>query len=242
MQKKHNFFNKKTYLYEKKSIFGGNAIIRKPCLRPATGKSGCKHKQPHREFPCRGTARVTKLPAKGESISTGRYGNYQAGVPFTPTKMVVTDENGVLGKADLPSGGASSYTYKTYSGSSASNTFNVNLSKEPFYDIYIIKNSSTSNSGYNTIITLPVAPNTPGLARIIRIMVLATGSQGNRQGITINGLSNLDNAKLGGTSSSNGYSLSNGAVSTGGTSITAYERIYTIIGIEGKWYLDRSFR
>ncbi|MGV4477754.1 hypothetical protein ACQ1PV_01055 [Ornithobacterium rhinotracheale] len=218
-------------------VLGSMAFAQK-----STGKVGVNTNTPTETLQVQGTARVTKLPAKGESVSTGRSGNYRAGVPFTPTKMVVADANGVLGTAELPSGGASSYTYKTYSGSSASNTFNVNLSKEPFYDIYIIKNSSTSNSGYNTIITLPVAPNTPGLARIIRIMVLATGSQGNRQGIRINGLSNLDNAKLGGTSSSNGYSLSNGAVSTGGTSITAYERIYTIIGIEGKWYLDRSFR
>ncbi|MGQ1943492.1 hypothetical protein ACT4RS_00445 [Ornithobacterium rhinotracheale] len=208
----------------------------------STGKVGVNTENPTETLQVQGTTRITKLPSKGESISTNGNGEYMDGQKFTPTKMVVADANGVLGTAALPSGGASSYTYKTYSGSSASNTFNVNLSKEPFYDIYIIKNSSTSNSGYNTIITLPVAPNTPGLARVIRIMVLATGSQGNKQGVIINGLSNLDNAKLGGTLSSNGYSLSNGAVSMGGSSIAAYERIYTIIGIEGKWYLDRSFR
>ncbi|QAR31595.1 hypothetical protein EQP59_09710 [Ornithobacterium rhinotracheale] len=202
------------------------------------GKVGINTNNPTESFHVEGTARVTKLPAKGESISTGRYGNYQAGVPFTPTKMVVANDNGVLGTAPLPTAsGALSYSYKVYSGSSANSTWNVDLTNEPLYDIYVLKNSSTTSNGYNTNITLPPAPNEPGRARILRIMVIATQGM-NLQSVIINGLSNLNTNQLEGGKNTASVSIANGTF-TKGNNTTPYEKVYTVIGIEGKWYLDR---
>lgn len=117
------------------------------------GKVGINTNNPTESFHVEGTARVTKLPAKGESISTGRYGNYQAGVPFTPTKMVVTDANGVLGKADLPSGGNLTAMFIDTDTSNSSQT--VDLSAQPWRDIYVIRNKSTTPNGYSLNVKLP---------------------------------------------------------------------------------------
>ncbi|MGV4421809.1 hypothetical protein [Ornithobacterium rhinotracheale] len=205
------------------------------------GKVGVNTNNPTESFHVEGTARVTKLPAKGESISTGRYGNYQAGVPFTPTKMVVTDENGVLGKADLPSGGNLTAMFIDTDTSNSSQT--VDLSAQPWRDIYVIRNKSTTSNGYSLNVKLPNnIPSVNNSARILRVFITAPNG-GNAQGVKISTIANSSNKSLFGKDFIAGYTVGNGFVSIGNsnqTGMTPYERVFNFIEVDGKCYFDRS--
>ncbi|WP_406631153.1 hypothetical protein RAN97_03660 [Ornithobacterium rhinotracheale] len=67
--------------------------------------------------------------------------------------MVVTDANGVLGKADLPSGGNLTAMFIDTDTSNSSQT--VDLSAQPWRDIYVIRNKSTTPNGYSLNVKLP---------------------------------------------------------------------------------------
>lgn len=58
---------------------------------------GVQTKTPTEQLDVKGTMRIETLPKKGEKITTGDNGNYNAQATFTPKRVVVADANGVLG-------------------------------------------------------------------------------------------------------------------------------------------------
>ncbi|MFU2094868.1 hypothetical protein [Ornithobacterium rhinotracheale] len=227
----------------KKSLFFAAALLGSVAFaqQQSTGKVGVNTDAPTETLQVKGTARVTNLPEQGETITTNASGTYELNQNFTPTKMVVTDANGVLGKADLPSGGNLTAMFIDTDTSNSSQT--VDLSAQPWRDIYVIRNKSTTSNGYSLNVKLPNnIPSVNNSARILRVFITAPNG-GNAQGVKISTIANSSNKSLFGKDFIAGYTVGNGFVSIGNsnqTGMTPYERVFNFIEVDGKWYFDRS--
>ncbi|MGQ1943493.1 hypothetical protein [Ornithobacterium rhinotracheale] len=186
-------------------------------------------------FDVNGTMRVRNLPASGtaKAISTQANGNSSASKnqAFNATKMVVADDNGVLGTADLSGVVSSTSLY-----SKQINTDNapvvVDLTNESA-TVFIIEDNST-NSANSTTIILPANRTTLNSTRIIRLMIIQNqGLQANNSGsLQIQPVGNRANWQL------QAAQVNSGVVTIGNNTTARYSTIYTFTEFKGKWYMS----
>nr|WP_153850492.1 hypothetical protein [Ornithobacterium rhinotracheale] len=195
------------------------------------GKVGVNTNNPTESFHVEGTARVKTLPAAGGAITTNSSGNFQTGQTFAPTKMVVTDENGVLGSAPLPAGAKWTLKDKITINTSRAAAY-VNLDDYGFKDLYVIDDTTTSG-GLNTYITLPTNETNTETARVVRIYIAATAGSPSG-GLYI---SEVGNPLLRGKITNNNGKRS---VLIGNNSGLRFYTLLTFVEVNGKWYFDTT--
>ena len=66
-------------------------------LRAQDERVGVQTKTPTEQLDVKGSVRIETLPKRGEKITTDTNGSYNDQAIFTPNRIVVADENGVLG-------------------------------------------------------------------------------------------------------------------------------------------------
>uniref|UniRef100_UPI0039A715E9 hypothetical protein n=1 Tax=Ornithobacterium rhinotracheale TaxID=28251 RepID=UPI0039A715E9 len=196
------------------------------------GKVGVNTNNPTESFHVEGTARVKTLPAAGGAITTNSSGNFQTGQTFAPTKMVVTDENGVLGSAPLPAGAKWTLKDKITINTNSNNAF-VDLNDYGFKDLYVIDDTTSASNGYATFITLPTNETNSETARVVRIYIAATA--GSPSG-------GLYISEVGNPLLSRKITINNGkrSVFIGNNNGLRFYTLLTFVEVNGKWYFDTT--
>ncbi|WP_327984671.1 hypothetical protein [Bergeyella porcorum] len=92
----------------KKKLLTLSTIALSSWANAQIGNVGINTQTPTETLNVNGTLRINELPIANGKIHTTSSGSASAAKDqnFTPTKMVVVDNNGVVGKADIPSSGA----------------------------------------------------------------------------------------------------------------------------------------
>lgn len=92
----------------KKTLLTLSTIALSNWANAQIGNVGINTQTPTETLNVNGTLRINELPVANEKIRTTSTGTASTSKDqnFTPTKMVVVDNNGVVGKADIPSSGA----------------------------------------------------------------------------------------------------------------------------------------